>query len=133
MLELLENSGLPTSGVAEQLDTFVVVESEGRVVGVGGIELHDGGIALLRSIAVTEDRRSRGIASAICDRLETDALRHGIDRIYLLTETARPFFESRGYQPLARDQAPATVARCEEFKTLCPETAVLMSRRCGAA
>jgi GNAT superfamily N-acetyltransferase len=66
---LLRGAGLPSSGVTEHLDTFVVFESDGSIAGVGGLEIY-GSRALLRSLAVAPALRGRGIAASICDHLE---------------------------------------------------------------
>ncbi len=44
---LLSASDLPTVGVADALDHFLLAEHEGRVIGAIGMELH-GNFALLR-------------------------------------------------------------------------------------
>jgi N-acetylglutamate synthase-like GNAT family acetyltransferase len=133
ILDLLARSDLPTSGVQEHLDSFVVAESDSNnVVGVGGFEPYDR-TGLLRSIAVAPDRRKKGVATAICDRLEDEAARRGIEELYLLTETAESFFAARGYRSIPRTDAPPEVASCQEFRSLCPASAVLMTRRSTAS
>jgi amino-acid N-acetyltransferase len=112
-----------------------VVESGGSVVGVGGLELH-GSAALLRSLAVSAADRGRGLAGAICDHLEAEAASRGAEHLYLLTETAAPFFTKRGCAAISRDDAPPEIASSREFAELCPQSAVLMRRaapRAGAA
>jgi N-acetylglutamate synthase-like GNAT family acetyltransferase len=47
----------------------------------------------------------------------------------LLTETAETFFRRLGYTVIERDQAPSAVASSAEFRTLCPATAVCMTKR----
>lgn len=127
MMRLLAEFDLPTQGVEHHLDRFVVVEAAGRLVGAGGLEIH-GRFALLRSLAVAGNQRSRGIGGAICDRLESDAYGLGVEAIYLLTETAQAYFESRGYRTLPRTDAPPEIQASEEFRTLCPDSAVAMRR-----
>lgn len=127
IVALLAEFGLPTQGVVDFFETFVVVELEGRLIGVGGIEFH-GRHALLRSLAVLPEHRSRGIATAICDHLEAQAVRHGIESIYVLTETAEQFFADRGYAVVARSSAPEAIAASKEFADLCPQSATFMRR-----
>ena len=127
ILSLLVDSDLPTSGVEEHLTAFVIAESDGDLVGAGGLEIY-GRTALLRSVAVARAHRGKGIATGLCARLEAEAARRGVDRLYLLTDTAEAYFEERAYAVLPRSDAPAEIASCEEFTTLCPETAVLMSK-----
>jgi amino-acid N-acetyltransferase len=100
---LLAEFGLPTKGVVDLLDNFIVVELKGELIGVGGIEIH-GRHALLRSLAVSPQYHQRGIATMICDHLEAQAIQRDIESIYLLTETAKPFFASRSYAVIARSR-----------------------------
>ena len=124
---LLAEFGLPTRGVADYLDNFVLVELKGRLIGVGGIEIH-GRNALLRSLAVSPEHQQSGVATAICDHLEAQAALQDIESIYLLTETAEQFFAGRGYAVVARSEAPAAIAASEEFSDLCPQSATFMRR-----
>ena len=126
---LLRGAGLPSSGVSEHLDTFVVFESGGSIAGVGGLEIC-GSDALLRSLAVAPAFRGRGVAASICDRLEAIAASRGIEQLYLLTETAEQYFVKRGYAVTARPEAPSAIASTEEFTMLCPQSAIMMRRRC---
>jgi amino-acid N-acetyltransferase len=124
---LLRGAGLPSSGVSEHLDTFVVFESGGSIAGVGGLEMC-GSEALLRSLAVAPAFRRRGIAASICDRLEAIAESRGVEQLYLLTETAERYFVKRGYAVTARSEAPSAIASTEEFTLLCPQSAIMLRR-----
>ncbi len=125
--QLLATARLPTAGVAEHLDTFVVLESGGSLVGVGGLELHKS-VALLRSLAVAPAHQRRGLATSICDHLEAEAESRDVEDLYLLTETAELFFSKRGYVAVSRDDAPPQIASSEQFSVLCPQSAVFMRR-----
>jgi len=125
--ELLDTARLPTAGVAEHLDSFAVLESDGSVVGVGGLEIH-GFVALIRSLVVAPEYRGRGLATAICDHLEAAAASRGVEHLYLLTETAAPFFSKRGFVAISRDEAPPPIASSKEFSQLCPQSAAFMRR-----
>jgi amino-acid N-acetyltransferase len=124
---LLAGSKLPTSGVAEHLGTFVVFETDGAVVAVGGLEMR-GRFALLRSLTVAPTHRGRGVARALCDRLEAEAARRGASHVYLLTETSARFFLERGYATADRSTAPDEIASAEEFASICPQSAGFMGR-----
>jgi amino-acid N-acetyltransferase len=50
----------------------------------------------------------------------------GLRRIYLLTETAAPFFARLGFTPVDRDAVDEAVQASEEFSRLCPATAAVM-------
>ena len=64
---LLEDNGLPTVGVDEWYDNFVIAMNEkGGPVGVAGFELYNRN-ALLRSVAVEKDCRNAGTkCSCVC-------------------------------------------------------------------
>src|SRR5213593_603089 len=80
---LLRGARLPSWGVTEHLDTFVVFESGDSVVGVGGLEIC-GAHALLKPVAVAPAFRGRGIAASICDHLEALAANRGVEQLNLL-------------------------------------------------
>ena len=79
---LLESHGLPLAGAREHLATFLVAVHDARVVGVAGAEVH-GDSALLRSVAVDDALRGRGIGRHLVERLLQEAARRdiGIRRI----------------------------------------------------
>lgn len=130
ILELLADSGLPTEGVRENLDGFFAKDVDGRLVGAGGLEVV-GDHALIRSLVVDPEHRGSGIATALCDRLESEGSQRGLAGLYLLTETAESFFGRRGYQVFPRGAVPAAVAATGEFESLCPDSAVCMMKELG--
>jgi amino-acid N-acetyltransferase len=65
--ELLTKTNLPVEGVKDAIGSFVVAETEGRVVGVGGVE-RCGDFGLLRSVAVDPTARGRGVGAAMTER-----------------------------------------------------------------
>src|SRR4030095_8275281 len=76
VLGLLTQAGLPTEGVdTEALRDFVIAEYGDTAVGVVGLEVYRES-ALLRSAAVEESWRGRGVGGALVDR----ALRLSADR-----------------------------------------------------
>ena len=124
---LLATAKLPAADVAEHLGNFVVAESGGAIVGVAGLEIHES-LALLRSLAVSTSHQRHGLATSLCDLLEAEAARRGIEYLYLLTETAASFFSKRGYAAISRDNAPPEIAASKEFSEFCPQSAVFMRR-----
>lgn len=124
---LLTASGLPTAGVADSFDEFVVAESGGQIVGVVGMEYH-GRYALLRSTAVAEDFRGLGIARALITHALADAERREMRAVYLLTTTAKDYFPSFGFAAVPRDSVPAEIKATSEFSTICSTTATVMCK-----
>jgi amino-acid N-acetyltransferase len=130
--QLLVESKLPTAGVAEMLaadaTSFLVAGAPGDDhVGVAGLEVCDTA-ALLRSVAVRSDWRSRGIGNELVARAITDARSRGLDALFLLTETAEHYFPRFGFERVDRAGMPAAIAETVEFKSACPSSAIAMKK-----
>lgn len=127
IVRLLEQNGLPTADLETSQPHFVVVREGQSLAGAGALQRLDG-CALLRSL-VTETRwRGRGVAKLIVGQLETQAQAMKVPQIVLLTQTAPKFFEQRGYRVIDRGLAPAAALASEEFRALCPASAICMSK-----
>ena len=131
ILELLERSELPIVGVAENLQACAVARHEGVVVGTSGVEIY-GSCGLLRSVAVERSTRDRGIAALLVAHAVARAEREGLSTLYLLTTTARTYFEHHGFTVCPREEAPAGIRESWEFRTGCPDSAVFMRRVLGS-
>ena len=124
----LRAAGLPTSGVAEHLGDFLLVERGGRIAACGALERYAES-ALLRSIAVAESARSEGFGSAVVGRLIARARSGGAEDVVLLTTTAAEWFPRFGFTAIPRDEAPEAVRGSAEFREACPASAVAMRLR----
>jgi len=123
--QLLTASGLPADGVADALCTFIVAESDERIVGVVGLEIcceH----ALLRSTAVAPEWRDRGLGRQLVERIIAEAEARNISALYLLTTTAERYFPTFGFVKTTRDAVPEPVQRTGEFVSACPASATVM-------
>ena len=126
--QLLESAGLPTADLARAHDFQPWILEEKRVtLGVIGFEGF-GRAALLRSLAVASAHRKRGLGHELVARLEHDAQADGTTQLVLLTETAEAFFRSLGYAVTDRRQVSDDVKQSQEFHSLCPVSAVCMSK-----
>jgi N-acetylglutamate synthase-like GNAT family acetyltransferase len=128
IISLLEASSLPTTGVDAALGGFFVAESDGAIVGSVGLESCCNRFALLRSTAVREGWRSRGLGRRLVERAVAAAESRGIEALYLLTTTAERYFPSLGFTRVERDDTPASVRASEEFRSACPSSATVMTR-----
>lgn len=124
---LLTASSLPLAGVPEAISEFVVAEADGAIVGVAGLEVCCDD-ALLRSVAVAPEWRSRGVGRALVERKIADAEARGLRALYLLTTTAERYFPSFGFKEVARDAVPEAVRETQEFREACPSSAAVMRR-----
>lgn len=102
----------------------------GTLLGFGGYELY-GKDVFLRSIVVLPEGRGKKIGRNIVPLLNYRALRQDARTAWLLTSTAPDFFEKIGFKRRSRDDAPASILGTQQAKTLCPASAVLMSRSIG--
>jgi len=123
--QLLTASGLAVDGVADALCTFIVAESDERIVGVIGLEVcceH----ALLRSTAVAPGWRDRGLGRQLVERIIAEAEARNIRALYLLTTTAERYFPTFGFVKTTRAEVPEPIRRTGEFaSTTCASATVM--------
>jgi N-acetylglutamate synthase-like GNAT family acetyltransferase len=125
MLALLASAGLLTADLAEGLAEYVALGAP--PVAFGGI-VYCGHHALLRSVVVAESARMSGMGRAIVGHLLSQALLNGRRDVWLLTETAEPFFAALGFERRTRDEAPPAIQTTSQFSKLCPSSSTLMHR-----
>lgn len=127
---LLRSFNLAVAGVAQQLPGFLILEDAGRIVASAGLELY-GTAALLRSVAVAEEYRNRGLAEAMVNRLVDRARSKGVRAVYLLTATAQQYFHRLGFETVPREAVDKAVTASAEFGDSCCATAVAMRLALG--
>ena len=125
---LLLASQLLPEGIKDHIANFLVAEEEGKIIGVGGFENCGGGVGLLRSIAVLQERQNQGIAAQLYEQVAAHACHSGVSGLYLLTTTAQGYFAKLGFECIERAKAPESIRNTNQFRDLCPDTAVLMFR-----
>jgi N-acetylglutamate synthase-like GNAT family acetyltransferase len=124
---LIEESGLPVSGVGHGVGRFDVAEESGRIVGTIGLERY-GRVGLLRSAAVVADSRGRGVGRILVEHAVRSASADGIECLYLLTTTAAVYFSRLGFVRIPRTTVPPEIRTSDEFAALCPDTATVMMK-----
>ena len=129
---LLAACGLEHEDITPQkLGHFLVARRGDEILGAAGLEI-SGDDALLRSLAVSEDFRHRGVGQSLVEAVERHALSMGVKRVYLLTLTAEKFFARQGYQPAERADAPAGIQASEAFRSCCPDAATCLHKQLSA-
>ena len=130
---LLEAEDLPTRDLSTSTPQFLVVSDErDEAFAVGGLQWF-GKTALLRSVVVAPFARGTGLGQKVVHALE-DAARDGrADQLVLLTLTAQSFFERQGYRVIDRGSVPDDVQASEEFRSLCPASAICMAKKLVSA
>jgi len=124
---LLEHNGLPTSDLGSARQKFLVAYEGENLQGAGGLEIY-GTAALLRSVVVVAERRGAGVGQRIVQELERHAREAGVKDLVLLTQAAAPFFQRQGYRVIERGRVPPAVQMSEEFRSLCPASAICMAK-----
>ena len=125
---LLTEARLPTEDFDSAIKLqFWVYEEGGVLLGTIGLERHaDGG--LLRSLVVATSHRHRGVGTRLVAQLEHDSQSEGVGQLVLLTQTSEPLFHRLGYLVVDRKNVPDGLKQTAEFSSLCPATAVCMTK-----
>ena len=131
ILALVAASGLPLDGLRDYLHrapdaTVVMRRPDGSVSACGVLETY-GRFGLLRSVAVSPEQQSGGRGGSLVRRMLDLARARGLDEVFLLTETAAPFFASLGFLPVSRGHVPDDVRSSAEFASVCPASAQVMA------
>lgn len=122
---LLKGNHLPLDGARQHLSTFVIAESGREVVGCAGVEPR-GDVALLRSVAVAPGLHAQGIGREMVALVLQETRRRNFKAVYLLTTTARDYFQRLGFVLADRATAPESLQRSAEFQGACPASAAFM-------
>jgi amino-acid N-acetyltransferase len=125
VLELLEVAKLPTAGVSDHIQNFMLEIEHNRLLGCAGLEVH-GQIGLLRSVVVNANERSNGIGSSLVNAILENAREKRLSSIFLLTQTAEHYFPRFGFKQVSRSQIPESLQASEELQGACPDSAVVM-------
>ena len=125
----LQANNLPYADIKSEGNVFIAYyDAEGNMIASGGLELY-GASALLRSVAVDHHYRGKELGKQMVDELLVKARDLKIDFIFLLTETARPFFLKKGFFDVSREDVPVELKSSSEFSFICPVSAACMSVR----
>ncbi len=123
--QLLQHAQLPLDGAQAHLANFIVAERGNELAGCAGLECYNA-TGLLRSVAVKEAERGRGVGRELTQRILIQARREGIHTIVLLTETAQEFFPQFGFRAISRTEVPPAVLASAEFQANCCTSAGVM-------
>ena len=128
ILHLLSQVQLPHDGVAETVGGFLVARDDtARLIATIGLERH-GNTALLRSAAVAPEYQGCGIGSRLTENLLERATNNGVERVVLLTSTAKEFFaRCFGFRETPRTSFDKELAGSPEWNLPCCSSAVCMT------
>ena len=126
VLDLLTQVNLPTDGVKDHFEHYILLKEDQRILGSVGVEIYsDAG--LLRSLAVSPALQRKGLCIQLTQKALTYAQENNCKEIYILTTTAPDFFLKKfHFTEITRDMVNPIVKESAEFKGACPDTAVVM-------
>ena len=127
---LLAACCLPTDGIKGLTENCLVARLDSKLAGTVVLE-PCGQSALLRSLAVAAEWRGRSLGRNLVSRMISHARLLGVDHLYLLTTEADRYFAKLGFASVERSGAPAQIQETSQFRSLCPKTAVCMTRDVG--
>jgi N-acetylglutamate synthase-like GNAT family acetyltransferase len=122
---ILASEGLPTSDIVLDIIHIYMFHEGDQLVGLTGLETFKS-YALLRSVAVTNEFKNKGLGKEIVYQTIMKAKKMGMEDLYLLTTSARGFFERFGFKVINREDAPSHIKSTKEFRELCDKTATCM-------
>jgi amino-acid N-acetyltransferase len=115
--------------IYENLQTFLVAEQDGNVIGCCALEIIWSDLAEIKSLAVDKDHTGKGIGKSLVTAALEQAGQLGVSRVFALTLDPT-FFEKLGFKKIEMDALPMKVwidcARCPKQQN-CDETAVIKS------
>ncbi|MCE4547940.1 MULTISPECIES: arsenic resistance N-acetyltransferase ArsN2 [Caballeronia] len=127
-VQTMRDAQLPVDDLSEPGRAFFKFSTLAGVhIGYGGFERY-GSDALVRSIVVASGHRGMGIGRNLLFVLLHEAFDAGARTAWLLTTDTSAFFEKTGFRAVMREAAPPTILMTQQACTLCPASAVLMSR-----
>ncbi|WP_407673223.1 N-acetyltransferase [Paenibacillus alkalitolerans] len=111
----------------DQIETFVVAELDGRLVGCGALTKLGADLIEIRSLGLHPEYKGQGIGKQIVDLLVEEARALGVPKVMALTYEVG-FFQKNGFTVVPKEIFPEKVWRdCIHCKKLhcCDEIAVL--------
>ncbi len=127
IIELLKSENLPIDGINDDLENFLIAFENNIVYAAVGMEIY-GKYALIRSLVVKNDSRNQGLAGRLILNIEDQAIKHEVIALFLLTETASTYFNKKGFNEIARTEVPIEVQQSNEFRYICPQSALVMKK-----
>lgn len=122
---LLSSNQLCFNDINEQGVHLFGVNLKDEHIGYFGYQLFDN-LALFRSMVVIVEARNKGYGTLIWQQANKKLLAEGIKEVYLLTNTAAPFFSKQGFTEVPRASAPEAISATTEFKEFCPADSIFM-------
>jgi amino-acid N-acetyltransferase len=119
--------------IYENLQTFTVAVLDGNVAGCCALEIIWSDLAEIKSLAVDEANKNKGIGRMLVNDSIEKAIHLGVPRVFALTMEPA-FFVKLGFMIVEKEELPMKVwsdcARCPKQQN-CDETALIMDLSTG--
>src|SRR4030042_1299978 len=113
--------------IYETLQTFIVAELDGKIVGCCALEVIWSDLAEIKSLAVDGTYKAKGIGRGLVAAAVEQAVKLGVPKLFALT-LEPVFFEKSGFEIVEKETLPMKVwsdcARCPKQQH-CDEIAVI--------
>jgi len=109
-------------------DVIFVADSDAGLIGVGGLDPCGGDVGLVHSLLVRPGFRKQRIARQLYQHVLDHAYDLGLRELYTLTASSRTYFETLGFTPTSRDEAPEALRPILQQDDADPEQTALLHR-----
>ena len=113
--------------MSEAIRDFSVVTHRGELLGCGALHFYSPTVAEIRSLAVSDTAKTKGVGRRIVEALIAEANQYELDAVFAFTYVEE-FFQKVGFSVVERGVLPLKVwkdcVRCSKFSA-CDEIAVL--------
>lgn len=96
--------------IIEHIRNFFVAEYQGQLIGCCAVSFYSVKLAEIRSLAVADEFRGKGIGSLLVGRAESVLIEEGGREVFALT-LSPGFFAKMGYKEIAKEYFPQKIWR----------------------
>jgi len=91
--------------IATNIRSYVIVEENDEIIGMGALHIYSQNLAEIRSLAVSPNHQKKGIGKQIIQFLEKEAKHLGVKQLLTLTYQ-KEFFEKLGFKEIPKEAVP---------------------------
>ena len=119
----------PISRIYDNVRDYVVIESNGDILGCGALHVMWSDLAEIRALALRDEYVGKGLGRSLVDNLLEEAKSLGIEKVFVLTYKA-DFFKHFGFSVIDKSELPHKIwsecVNCIHFPN-CEEVALIRS------
>jgi amino-acid N-acetyltransferase len=93
------------SAIYENIQEFVVLENEGKIVGCAALHVSWENLAEIKALVVSDQYKEQGFGRKIVEILQENAKKLGVSRVFVLSFKPK-FFMKLGYEIIPKETLP---------------------------